>query len=443
MIHAILEELNHESGSNYKMSVLKKYSSNEQLQQVLKMAYDTVAFTYGVSVEQISKFEPKTEISIDLDFALSSLSHDLAGRIVTGHAALQLAANLIGNLPEKDGELLKKIINHDLRINLGKTQINKVFNGLITKPTYMRCDVYSKKTAKNIKFPAIVQLKADGTYREFNVHDGKVTSRSRSGEDYEYPFIFEQLKSFPNGIYTGELTVKGYSDRAKGNGLINSDNPPHEDIILELWDYITHMEYMLAQLKDRKNPCCIPYIKRFEMLCNEINQRDSLRNIKLIPYETANTLTEALQQTSKWMDQGYEGAILKDLNGVFKDGTSKQQLKLKLEISAEMRCVGFNEGAKGTKREGKIGSIRFANDEGTIKGSCSGFTDNELDFFTINQNDLFGKIMEVRFNDLSKASGNDFHALTHPRFVEWRHDKDETDNLEKVFRLREMAMELS
>lgn len=443
-IHDILAELNESNSTLHKLAVLEKYKDNELLQRVLKMTYDRVAYTYGVTLTQIEKFEPKeVEIPFDLEFALASLAFNLSGREVTGNAARQLAANLIGNLPEQDGELVKKIINRDLRINVGKTQINKVWKGLITKPVYMRCDIYGDKTAKNISFPAYVQLKADGTYREFTVDGGAVTSRSRSGEEYEYPIIFEQMSEFPDGVYTGELTVMGISDRAKGNGLINSDNPPHESIVLELWDMISPTEYSQASLKDRKNPCTTDYGTRWHRLCTAIDLDLKDRpNVRLIPYKKVNSLQEALEQTSAWMNDGYEGAILKDLSGVFKDGTSKHQLKLKLQIDAEMRITGFTEGTKGTKREGKIGAIEFKNDEGTIQGRTSGFSDEQLDYFTTHQNELIGKVMTVQFNDLSKAENNDYYALSHPRFIEIRNDKDETDTLERVWEMRQMAMML-
>lgn len=433
----IIDELNIENGSNYKISVLKKYQNDKLLQKVLQMTYDRVAYTYGITMKNVHYTPGK--VSLDFSDALDVLSNDLATRKVTGNAAIELLSDTLSKLHPDDASLVEKIIGRDLKINIGKTQINKVFKGLITKPVYMRCDVYSKKTSKNIYYPSIVQLKADGTYREFNVHGVHVTSRSRSGESYDYPVIFEQMKGFPDGIYTGELTVRGYTDRAKGNGLINSDNPPHDDIVVELWDYIVPDEYETARQKDRKNPCKQTYKQRWDTLNSIVRNTD---NVKIIPHKIVNDLSEALGQTSEWMNQGFEGAILKDFNGVFKDGTSKQQLKLKLEISAEMRCVGFQEGTKGTKREGKVGSIVFENDEGTIKGRCSGFTDAELDYFTEHQDSLLGKIMEVQFNDLSKASGNDYYALSHPRFIEWRNDKDETDSLQKVLKLREMAMEL-
>lgn len=439
-IHQILAELNENNSTNHKLEVLKKYKDDKLLKRVLELTYDKVRYTYGVSLEQIEKFKPETvEIPINLEFAMASLVHELSTRERTGHAALQLAANLIGNLGEEDAGVLKKIINRDLRINVGKTQINKVFKGLITKPVYMRCDVFGKKTAKNISFPALVQLKADGTYREFSVDNGQVNARSRSGEEYEYPVIAKTLAGFPDGVYVGELTVNGIHDRAQGNGLINSDNPPHDDIILETWDYITHEEYQQAGWKDRKNPCKTRYYDRFKKLLDIVKSSD---NVKIIPFEWVPSLEIALSRCSHWMDQGYEGAILKDYDGVFKDGTSKHQLKLKLEIDAEMRITGFTEGRPGTKREETFGAMTFENDEGTIKGQTSGFSDAQLEDFNSRREELIGKVITVQFNDLSKAKGHDYYALSHPRFIEIREDKDETDTLDKVFKLREMAINL-
>ena len=441
MIHTIMAELNKSNSTNHKLAVLKKYKDDKFLQRVLKMTYDSVEYTYGVTVPQIEKFTGTPSGKSNLTYALDKLADEVSTRNVTGHAALQFVADLLSDLNDKDVDLMKKIINRDLRVNFGKTLITKVWSDLINKPIYMRCDVYSSKTAKNIKFPAIVQLKADGTYREFMVKNGEISSRSRSGESYEYPVIFEGMRNYPDGVYTGELTVRGIEDRSKGNGLINSDEPPHDDIILDLWDYITIDEYFLAGKKDKKNTPKTTYKDRWDALVKIVIEHQG-QNIRLIDTHVVPSLKRALEITSGYMNSGFEGAILKDMEGVFKDGTSKQQLKLKLKIDCEMRITGFQEGTVGTKREGKVGSILFENDEGTIKGKTSGFSDEQLNEFTAKQSELIGKVMTVQFNDLSKAEGNDYYALSHPRFIEIRNDKDETDTLAKVLKLREMAMEL-
>lgn len=453
MIHNILSALNESNSTNHKLATLKKYKNNELLKRILKMTYDNVEFTYGVTVPQVEKFASSNNTTTNtltpgttsLEHALDVLEEQLSTRAVTGHAALKVVSELLATTAPADAALLKKIINRDLRVNFGKTLIVKVWPSLIKKPVYMRCDVYGPKTSKNIKFPCFVQAKADGTYREFTVVQGVSTSRSRSGEYYVYPVIFEELRNYPDGVYIGELTVSGVDDRAKGNGMINSDDPPHDLIVLDLWDYVTHDEYAAASKKDKKNAPTKTYAERWSELTRIVSNATNSgvsKNIRLIDTHVVNSLNEALAVTSGYMNAGQEGSVLKCTTGTFKDGTSKQQVKLKLKIDCEMRIVGFQEGTPGTKREGKIGSILFENDEGTIKGKTSGFTDEELLEFTSKQDELIGKIITVQFNDLSRAEGNDYYALSHPRFIEIRNDKITTDNLETVLKLREMAMEL-
>jgi len=72
-IYQILQELNQENGSNYKMAVLRKYKDNELLKLVLKMAYDKVSYTFG-----IRKMLPVTENkgSFDLEYGLSFLEQN-------------------------------------------------------------------------------------------------------------------------------------------------------------------------------------------------------------------------------------------------------------------------------------------------------------------------------------------------------------------------------
>lgn len=215
-----------------------------------------------------------------------------------------------------------------------------------------------------------------------------------------------------------------------------------QDIIIDLWDYITHDEYYRAGKKDKKDTCTKMYKVRFNEL-QEIVSKSASKNVKVIPTTIVKDLKQALQITSKYMTNGYEGSILKDMNAVFKDGTSKHQLKLKLQIDCEMRITGFTEGSG--KNLDYFGAITFENDEKTIKGKVgvSSMTEDLRDWFHANRVQVIGKIMSVQFNDLSKAEGNDYHALSHPRYIELRNDKDSTDTLETVLKLRDMAMELS
>lgn len=431
MLKDILNELNESNSSNYKLDVLKKYKDNSELKKLLELTYNRNKYNFNVSKNCIIKDNPsilESNGSKTVDDLLSALEI-LGGGTIRGNEAHQFVCNHLKYLDNDNKEIFLNVLGRDLKIGLNVKSINKVFKNLIPKPNYMRCAVLSEKTLKKINFPAFIQLKMDGTYREIHVADGQVTGKTRSGEEYFNPVLFKEMENFPNGFYTGELTIDGES-RFTGNGLINSLNPPYEKITFTVWDYLTDEDY----LEKSKTP----YYSRFESLSDIIEKHKSNR-VKLVPNHEVNSIDEALKYVSDWMEQGLEGGVLKDKNNVFKNGTSGTQLKIKLKVDAEMRITGFTDGTIGTKREGKIGAIQFSNDEGTIKGQCSGFSDEELDLFTKNKDNLIGRIISVEFNDLVKSENNDYYALSHPAFIEIRNDKDETDTLEKVIQLRDMA----
>ena len=434
MLKDILNELNESNSSNYKLDILKKYKDNSELKKLLELTYNRNKYNFNVSKNCIIKDNPsilESNGSKTVDELLSALEI-LGEGTIRGNEAHQFVCNHLKCLDNDNKEIFLNVLGRDLKIGLNVKSINKVFKNLIPKPNYMRCAVLSEKTLKKINFPAFIQLKMDGTYREIHVADGQVSGKTRSGEEYFNPVLFKEMENFPNGFYTGELTIEGES-RFTGNGLINSLNPPYEKITFTVWDYLTDEDY----LEKSKTP----YYSRFESLSDIIEKHKSNR-VKLVPNHEVNSIDEALKYVSDWMEQGLEGGVLKDKNNVFKNGTSGTQLKIKLKVDAEMRITGFTDGTIGTKREGKIGAIQFSNDEGTIKGQCSGFSDEELDLFTKNKDNLIGRIISVEFNDIVKSEDNDYYALSHPRFIEIRNDKDETDTLDKVIQLRDMAKSL-
>lgn len=221
MLTQILSEINQENGSNYKLSVLKKYKDNQLLQCVLKMCYDKVTYTYGVKKLWAPE---KSEDKVSLDYFLTFLESQIVSRTLTGHMALSTIKKQMEMLTKDDQKIAAGILNRDLRLNLGRTTINKVWPNLIVKPPYMRCGVYSEKAAEKIAFPAYVQLKADGLAIFTRIDQSIVTCYTRSGEE----FILESLQHLSENddllgsTIQGEFLIVDEPIRSKGNGLINS-----------------------------------------------------------------------------------------------------------------------------------------------------------------------------------------------------------------------------
>lgn len=468
----IIHELNQDNSTNYKLEILRKYSDDVLFTRILKMTYDKVAFTYGITLKNI--IQPTvTTVTTSIDEALNVLEREFSTRSVTGNTAHHRIDMVLSSLSLDDALVIMKVIDRDLKIHVGRTQINKVHKGLIIKPVYMRCSILTNKNRQKVKFPAIINLKADGTYREITVDGDSVTYNSRSGEVYDYPILTKSFSGVPEGKYVGELTVrldeslikklqpklqkldtkngttlaldiqKDFADgnlilpRALGNGLLKSDDVPHGNIVCELWDYITLDEYRNAALRIKN---VTKYIDRWNTLKTIIGSGDD--HVKLIEAYTVNDFSDAMSHTTDWMKQGLEGSILKNFDAVFRDGTSIDQWKLKLVIEVDVRITGFIEGKKGTKREQTFGSIAYITDDGLVKGSVSGFNDAELALFNSTRAEMIDRIMTVECNDITQGRANDHHALSHPRFIELR-DKDSTDTLDRIFEMKELAMTMS
>lgn len=444
----ILKNIENNSSTKKKLEILNENKDNTLLKDIIDYTYNKVKRVYNIKPKSI-----RNNLSINCDFNEDNLKGDnyvdlifnvldnLDNRKYTGNNAIAICNELVSKLDEETVDLFYKILDRDLKIGVNGKTLNKVWKDIIPLPKYCRCDTFNKKAVSKFEFPAFIQLKCDGTYREVHIHNSEVQIRTRSGEPYSNPVIEDQMKDLPEGYYMGEFTI-GEADqqfnRFEANGNINSDNPNYNNIHFTMWDYVTEKEYNGEMNK--------PYHLRFNALEGILGIAKRLphrgKNLHTVISKEVNDMQEALKFVSGWMSFGLEGGVLKSKNAKFKNGTSKEQLKIKLSIDLEMRCKGFLLGTEGTRFEGKNKVILFENDEGTIKGQCSGMTDAMVDEVTKNPNKYIGKVLTIQFNDLSKADGNEYYALSHPRFKEWRDDKDETDTLEKAFKMKEMATTL-
>ena len=433
----ILDELNLENGKNYKMDVLKKYSDNDLLKKLLAMTYDKVKYTYGITLKNI-KYTPELTRykghEFSLDEALRILKSEYCTRKITGNDAKSELIHLLESMTKDDARIIGLVLGRDLKIGLGRTLINKVFKGLIVKPPYMRCGIYSEKTVKKVNFPAFTQEKCDGRYVAVIVESGAITFQSRSGEEGEFPELKKQFKSVEPGVYIGELLVHGETNRALANGIINSSEPDHSRIYLQLWDFIGLEEWSRPKDKEDKTP----YGQRFREL------RDNIKGTSLVivPTKAVRNIKEALTFTRELMADGKEGAILKDQDNIFLDHTSPTQLKLKVSFDIDVKIVGFTDGTPGTSREATFGAIKYETSDGQLVGQVSGFTDAQLTDFNGKREELIGTIMTIEGNDITKSRSKDTYAISHPRFIELRNDKAVADTLARALEQLESGKEV-
>ena len=120
------------------------------------------------------------------------------------------------------------------------------------------------------------------------------------------------------------------------------------------------------------------------------------------------------------LSRGKEGVVLKNPTAIWRDGTSKEQVKLKLELDCDLKVIGFEEGEG--KFAGTLSSLLCESSDKMLCTSVSGFNDKMRKEIWENRSDYLDKIVTVRFNDIMQKEG-EVASLFLPRFVEFRDDK--------------------
>ena len=455
----ILNEIAEEGGSNKKMEILAKYKDNEILKTVL---YKGMSKRVKFWVKQIPQDYPRFSGS-DITTALMKLEQ-LEQRIVTGNEAQAFIASVLGSLNPGDAEVITRVIKKDLKIGMGSTNVNKVFGDLIETTPYMGCSPFKEKTAKEIlkSGGGYIQTKMDGRYCNAIVRGGEVELESRAGEPsfLEGAHFIKELLAMPEHVYNGELTIDGV-DRYTSNGVIASlisfgkkkaegKNVKKEaeafvekhgmtiqsaldSIRYTIWDTITVDEYYSSSSST-------PYSKRLEFVENVIEEFKPTR-VTLVQSKKIATYGEAMDFFKEMLKNGEEGAVLKALNGAWKDGHVKWQCKMKLEMDVDLQINGFNYGTVGTKNEGLISSLFVKTSDGLLQTNPGGISEDDMAYITENKDSLMGKIVVVKCSGISKdRDGN--YALLHPVFKEIRNDKTEADSLERIKDIQNMILGL-
>jgi hypothetical protein len=465
-IKTILDEIAAEPGSNAKMDILRKYQDNELLKKVMYAAKSPRVKYY---IKKLPIYETDSGLNGDLDGAIEVGLSRLSSRELTGTAGIAHLVALLEISSPDDAYVLERIIEKDLKIGMGTSNINKIFPKLIEKTPYMGAKSFDEKLARDIiaSGMAYSQIKMDGRYCNAIIEDGDVYLESRSGEETYLPGskIMHDFKMFDEDcVVNGELTINGI-DRNESNGVINSaisiskkikdgelatkdkehlferHNMTYDQVLANIvftaWDIIDLKDY-----KAKKSD--VPYNDRLHRIMTFIieHQDDDAGGIEMVEQKIITTYKEAMEHFVEALNRGLEGTILKTYNGTWKDGKPNWQIKMKLEIATSMKIVGFNYGTVGSKNEHVISSLTVESSDGKVVTKPTGIKEKDMKYITANQDTLMGAIIEMKSCGLSHDSKGNYSTL-HPVFKYIRTDKETADSFEEIQEVENAAKSLS
>ena len=424
MILDILNEIAETSSRNEKEAILKREVGNELLKRVFFLAYDPFTQFY---IRKIPEYERnETSHAASLEGLLPGLQA-LSSRRATGNAGIYHLQTMLQALNVKDAEVLERVIGKDLKCGASGSTANKVWPGLIAEFPCMLCTPSDEKILSKFKFPAFAQLKMDGMRFNAIVKDGKCEFRSRNGKEINLLGNLEEefvkLADGQNLVFDGELLVVvegNIQDRQTGNGILNKavkgtiSAKEAESVQATVWDCIPYHHFVEGKGSTQ-------YLTRFAIL-----ESASLpHKIRLVESSVVASLDEAEAIFERYLAQGQEGIILKDMSGIWEDKRVKTQVKFKAELDCDLRVVGIQPGTG--KYEGMVGALLCESSDGVIQVDVgSGLSDDDR-----RRDDYISKIVAVTYNArIKNKQGKE--SLFLPRLIEVRLDKDEADSSEKI-----------
>lgn len=424
-----LEQMGATSSANAKLEVVKTLTPAEL--GVIQLALDPSINFY------IAKLPLTASGSADWGGREYQLLDELSSRRITGNAARSRVIEVLEDLRAEHASVLRRVILKDLKVKVGETLVNKAFPGAVPTFPYMRCSLPDKSnmpkwTDDDWEVGIISQEKADGMFASLTRFGDCFTMASRQGSvfpsDVMDPIFSEVRSRIVDDLQThGELLVYKEGvllERQVGNGILNSllqggELPEGHEVRYLVWDLIPAAEAKAGGRHAR------PYDMRLAHLETLVY---GLKMVSTIPTERVHSKEEAVMHYRNLLAKGKEGTILKHPNAIWKDGTSKDLVKMKLEVDVELQVAGFVPG--NGKNSDTFGSLTCTSACGDLVVDVSGFTDAKRKELHARGSDLMGQVLTVRANGILYPSpSNPKHSLFLPRFVEERLDKREADSL--------------
>lgn len=197
-----------------------------------------------------------------------------------------------------------------------------------------------------------------------------------------------------------------------GTGIINSDVESKEEIRFVIFDYFPDYEVITGQSFAK-------YRVRREMLnsLRETIKEKSLHNIEIVTmvYEGTDQ-----SQIMKWLDyavnNGWEGLML-NKDATYKCKRTTDLIKIKKFYTMDLPVIDVLEGDGRLK--GTLGSlvVQYKNNKVNVG---SGFDDETRKLFWNEKDSLVGRVIEVKYKEITKDKKTGLESLQFPIFIQLR-----------------------
>ena len=420
----IIQELEADNSRLKKEAIIKRENDADNIRffDGVCMALDGFR-TFGIQKVPVAKKDGKGIPEAEFLSVLKQMEE----RELTGNSMIGMVQDLCDRSKmEEWNDWYRRILIKDLRCGVTHKTINKhskykvpVFECMLATD--------SVKHEKKMVGKVIVEPKLDGVRVVVicDVDKDEVKLFSRNGKE---------LSNFPEINKTFDDMLDQMSESMVFDGEVMSDDfqtlmreihrksgAKTKDAKLNLFDCLPLSEFM----NGGSNSVNDTILKRKEML--ESFKFHLKSNIHLVEYVKMNLSDEDGQKqfadyNKMCIDRGFEGIMVKPVNGVYECKRSTLWLKVKPFIEVSLKVIDTEEGTG--RNVGKLGALIVeGKDDGKfIKTNVgSGLTDSDRETYWKAKDKLVGQVVEVRADQITQnQNAKDEWSLRFPRSLRFR-----------------------
>lgn len=421
--YEILEEIAAEPKTKLKLEILKK--NKKALREVVLYALD---FTKKYNIKKFPLpgmgFKQRGNRSCIFEY----LDY-LSSKRGTSNEEVRRLAEMCHD--ETDIEVIRRIVNKDLRCGVNLKTASKVFKELPTKDI-MLCGkaarVIIKKGKKKPKISSElyefveecggwdnigISEKENGVRDKISVVNGKVSHLSRNGLAYNNFTIFDEsilylakeireITGEKSTILDGEVVSIDEDFQKQMTQIRRLENVDPSIFELRIFDIPSLTSYTQEKRERILKKAYDKLPKKFQ------------RKVKLTLCIKVTNLQEFFYlYKDVTVTRKKEGVVLKNLSGKYENKRSNYWCKVKTFYSEDLKVIGVEKGKPGKKYAKTLGAL-VVYFNGIKVSVGSGYTDEERGAFLIKP----PKMIEVEYKEITKDG-----SLFHPSFSRVREDR--------------------
>lgn len=424
---SVITKLESDNSRLFKEEVLDQHINDPIFQEAMCLALDPLV-TFGVSDKSVKTSDNNGSGLSWNDFL--EVAHSLIDRTLTGNNAIDSIDNLIEQATSDQwNNWYRRILLKDLKCGVSEKTVNNVAKKAKIKfrvPTFT-CMLANDgaKHEKKMVGECIVEYKYDGV-RVIAIHqDGKTVLHSRNGKVLtNFPQINKAIEDYMSGsdesvVIDGEVMSGDFQALMKQ--LNRKKDVQTDDAYLAIFDMITLDEFKAGKSN-------LNQLERKRQL-DDFKKTSCLLPVDwcIINLDTEEGQAEYTEMNRVALEEGYEGLMIKPIDGLYECKRSYNWLKAKPFIEVSLHVIDIEEGTG--KYEGSTGALQC---QGTDDGKFisvsvgSGLTDKLRDDIWSNKKSVIGCVVEIRADATTIAENSDHHSLRFPRFKTFRgFDKNE------------------